>query len=132
MNRSQLEAAALAAADRCLKGKGHIALVDVFVEIGKLTRQNYEDWRMGRVPFLEKVIQGNLSQINVICLAVHRNSARGKLKASWTAYVQWGKGKGTPLRFTRSGDPHLEKQWATHYLQPSPAKRVPPSGPAPG
>lgn len=131
MNRTQIHAAALAAADRCLKGKGHIAMVDVFQEMGKLTRQGYEDWRMGRIPFLERAIQVNLSQINVICLAVHKSAAKGKLKASWTAYMKWGKGKSTPLRFTRSGDPHLEKQWATHYLHPQPKreKAVPPSGP---
>ena len=36
MNRRELELAALAAADRCLKARGHIALDDVFREMGKL------------------------------------------------------------------------------------------------
>lgn len=122
MNRHELEAAALAAANRCLKTKGYIALVDVFMAMDKLTPAQHEDWRMGRKPCLEAVIQLNLSQINVVCCAVHDSAARGKLKPSWTAYVKWGKGNRTSLRFSKSGAPQLERHWATHYLAIRPVK----------
>lgn len=119
MNRIELERAALDAASRCMKAKRHIALVDVFLEMGKLSRKNHEDWRMGRVPYLERVIELNLAQINAICLAIHASARRGKLKPSWTAYVKHGKDGRPPLRFTKSGDAKLERHWATHYLPPS-------------
>ena len=76
---------------------------------------------MGHTPYLENVIQLNLSQISAICRALHLSASRGNLKASWTAYVKWGKGNRTPLRFSKSGDPALERRWATHYL---PARRA--------
>jgi hypothetical protein len=118
VNRTELERKALDAATRCLKTKGFIALTDVFLEMGKLSRTNHEDWRMGRVPFLERVLELNLSQINVVCRAIHASARRGQLKPSWTAYVKWGKGGRPPLRFTKSGDPKLERAWATHYVLP--------------
>jgi len=42
MNRRELELAALAAGDRCLKAGGHIALDDVFREMGKLDAKQWE------------------------------------------------------------------------------------------
>jgi hypothetical protein len=118
LNNNELVQAASAAASRCLKDKGHIALVDVFMEMGKLSPKQHDDWRMGRVPCLEAVLQLNLSKINTVCRTVHENSKKGKLKASWTGYMKWGKGACRPLRFTKSGNAQLERLWATHYLLP--------------
>ena len=122
MNRRELEQQAIAAADRCLKAKGYISMVDVLMELGKLSRQDYEKWRFRQVPFLERVTLGNLARLNVILRALQANAARGKLKASWTAYMSWGKGKRHPLRFSKTGDPNLERAYATHYLLPRPAQ----------
>ena len=85
MNRRELELAALAAADRGLKGRGYMALDEVFRDMGKLEAKDWEDWRRGKVPYLERVIRLNLSQINAVCRAVHASARRGTLKPSWTA-----------------------------------------------
>jgi hypothetical protein len=116
MNRRELEQAAIDAADRCLKAKGYIALIDVLRELELLSREDHERWRFRQVPFLEQVVHGNLSRLNAVLRAVRANSLRGNLKASWTAYMSWGKGKRQPLRFSKSGDPNLERAYATHYL----------------
>jgi hypothetical protein len=42
VNRRELEQAAIAAADRCLKAKGYISMVDVLMELRKLSREDYE------------------------------------------------------------------------------------------
>ena len=127
MNRENLKRAALDAATRCMGRKRFIALVDVFLELGRLTHAAHEDWRLGRVGCLEKVIQLNLSQINVVCQTIHASARQGKLKGSWTSYVKWGKGARTPLRFTKSGAPELERRWATHYLHPQLSGEVTPT-----
>jgi hypothetical protein len=129
MNRRELELAALAAADRGLKARGYIALDEVFREMGKLDAKQWDEWRRGRVPYLERVIRLNLSQINAVCRAVHASARRGNLKPSWTAYVRWGKGPRPPLRFTKSGDPNLERAWATRYVIIAPK---PPTTKTPG
>ncbi len=123
MNRVELRQQAIEAAARCLEAKGYISLVDVFVDLGKLSRADYERWRLRQVPYLEKVLQSNLARINVIIRAVQENSRRGKLRASWTAYMSWGKGKRQPLRFSKSGHPDLERTYATHYLLPTNIER---------
>lgn len=116
MNRQELVVAALAAADRSLKSRGYIALDEVFRDMGKLDAADWEGWRRGRVPYLERVIRLNLSQISAVCRAVHASAKKGNLKPSWTAYRAWGKGARTTLRFTKSGEPYLERVWATRYV----------------
>jgi hypothetical protein len=37
-----------------------VAPVDVLVDMGLLAPEKLEDWRRGRVPYLEQVIHGNL------------------------------------------------------------------------
>jgi hypothetical protein len=120
VSRRDLEQAAIAVADRCLKAKGHINMVDVLIELKRLSREDYERWRLGQVPFLERVILGNLAKLKAVLSAVQTNSARGKLTARTTAYWSRGKRKRQRLWFTKSGDPNLERAYATHYLLPHP------------
>jgi hypothetical protein len=119
MNQRELEQKAIQAADCCLKAKGYISVVDTFMEMGALTKENHENWRFRRVPYLEKVVQMNLSHISVVVKAVQANSIRGKLKPSTTKYMSWGKGARQQLRFTKSGNPYLEKVYATHFVRTS-------------
>ena len=39
--------------------RGYAAPVDVMMEIGVLPKQKYEDWRFGRVDYLERVCHAN-------------------------------------------------------------------------
>jgi len=43
-----------------------VAPVDVLLEMGNLTPQNYEAWYRGHVPSLERVFAGSLSKANRI------------------------------------------------------------------
>jgi hypothetical protein len=116
MNSKEAMQKAIAAADQGLKSKGFISMVDVLMTMGKLTREDHERWRCRQVPYLEKVVSGNLSQLDAIVRAVRNNSLKGGLRPSHTAYVSWGKGPRQPLRFTKTGNPFLEKAYSTHYL----------------
>jgi hypothetical protein len=40
--------------------------VDVLVEMRRLKRKHLEDWRCGRVPYLERVIDCNLSRLSTL------------------------------------------------------------------
>ena len=117
MNRTDLLKKAKIAADELLKEKGYIAFIDVFMKLGYLDHKDYENWRMKRIPYLERVIKINLSKINLIMKEIRKNSMRGNLKLSWTAYNSWGKGKKTRLRFSKSGKENIEKVYATHFVK---------------
>ena len=105
------------ASSKLLKEKGYISVVDVLIEIGKLQKQDYEKWRFQKIPYLEKVIQANLSKINVILRAIQKYSQDNKLRASGTVYQSWGKGPKKLLRFSKSGEKKIEEAYATHYIK---------------
>jgi hypothetical protein len=91
--------------------------VDVFIEMGHLTEERYEDWRFGRVPYLERVIICNLSKATRILRILHNHALATGLKASQTSYRKWGRGrKKIVLRFSKSGDPNLEAAYSRHYI----------------
>jgi len=39
---------------------------------------------------------------------------------SYTAYKSWGKGEKQTLRFSKSGQQHIETAYTTHFLKPNP------------
>lgn len=106
---------------QCLRDKGWVAPVEVLLAIGVLTKENHENWRFGRAPFLEQVCQANLKRLSEIMREMRSYAAANELKPSWTCYHQWGKHKDRRLRFSKSGDENIERQYATHYVDP---KRV--------
>lgn len=117
MNRRDLITQVTEASSKLLKEKGYISVVDVLLEIGKLSRQDYDDWRFRRVPYLERVINGGLGKINTVLRTIQKNSHHGNLKPSKTLYKSWGKGPKKLLRFSKSGDPNIEQAYSTHFLK---------------
>lgn len=109
--------AVAAAFGEILKRSEVVATVDVLVEMGRLNKKNVEDWRFGRIPFLERVIVGNLGQASRIVRVIHLHAAASHLRSSTTAYMRYGKGPKQRLRFTKSGDAHLETAYSTCFLR---------------
>jgi hypothetical protein len=97
-----------------------VAPVDVIVGMGLLTRDHLEDWRRGRVPYPEKVIDCNLARLSRLLRVLRFHAHDLNLKPSWTAYVRWGKGPKQRLRFTKTSDPRIEEAYATHFVSPRP------------
>lgn len=52
--------------------RGYIVPVDVLMEIDVLTKQNYEDWRFGKVSYLEKVCTCNLNKLTKILQQIYK------------------------------------------------------------
>jgi len=53
--------------------------------------------------YINKCLQGISKEMN--------------LKASWTAYMKYGKGPKEKLRFSKSNNKHIEERYATHYVR---------------
>lgn len=92
MNRADLVSSMNRASTHLLREKGFISFVDVLIHMGKLSKEDHESWRMRRIPFLERVIRLNLSQINHLRRTLRQNAVKGRLQPRKTAYVSWGKG----------------------------------------
>jgi len=117
VNNVELKHKVHAIASSILKEKIYISPVDLLMKIGVLSAKDYEDWRFGRVLYLEKVCKTNLSILSFIIKELKAYAMANHLKPSWTAYNQWGvKGKKIPLRFSKSSDSVIEEAYATHYV----------------
>lgn len=108
------------------KGKV-VAPVDVLIGMGLLTPDHLEDWRRGRVPYLEKVINCNLSRLSKLLRILRFHAHDLKLVPSVTAYMRWGKGQKKRLRFTKTGDPKLEEAYSRHFVWPGKGPFHPPA-----
>ena len=115
-----------------LREKGYISFIDILIRMEKLTQNQYEDWRFRRVPYLERVITVNLPRLNLMLRTLHQNAKKGGLRPSKTVYVSWGKGRRTPLRFSKSGDPNIEEAYSTHFLRPKESAQTKSSAPQQG
>lgn len=129
MNNEELISKVRSSMYRQCRERGYATAVDVLMDTGILPKQKYEDWRYGRVPNLEAVCQTNLSKLTLVRRAMRKYAEENNLKASFTYYKRWGvKKKGSrvtiPLRFSKSGNPEIEKQYATHYIDPTRSKEL--------
>ena len=105
------------AVHECLKQKDFITPVDILIKTEHLTEENYNNWRVGKIPYLEKVINCNLSKINRILRILKNHSIDRGLKPSNTIYKKWGKGIKKLLQFSKTSNPLLEELYSTHYIK---------------
>lgn len=116
LNNKELLAKMSPVTTKCLQAKGYLCFIDVLIAMGYLSEKTYEDWRFKRIPYLERGVSLNLSKINFLLRSFHKNCVSGKLKPSITAYKSWGKCRKLDLKFSKSGDPKLEKSYATRFI----------------
>ena len=98
-----------------LKHHGYVSAVDVLVGMKLLAPDKVEAWRRGQVPYLEQVVTAGLGTISRAMKFFRQQAARGGLTPSETVYLTWGSAK-RPLRFSKSGNPNIEKAYRTHYV----------------
>ncbi len=104
-----------------------VAPVDVLVGMDLLAPKALEDWRRGRVPYLEKVINCNLTRLSRVLRILRFHAHDLNLVPSTTAYMRWGKGPKQRLRFAKTGEPKLEEAYATHFVWPGKGPFHPPA-----
>jgi hypothetical protein len=63
-----------------IQRKGFVAPVDVLMDIGVLEKKDYDAWRRGQVPYLEKVCRVNLHKLSAIMRALRTCAAKNMLK----------------------------------------------------
>jgi hypothetical protein len=115
-NKRKLENRATTAAEAALAHHHYVSAIDVLTGMGLLSPAHVQDWRKGRLDFLERVIHTNLKKIS-LCMAAFHRWAQGKgLKPSETGYVRRDRGATVNLRFSKSGNPSIEKSYRTHYV----------------
>lgn len=116
MNQKQLQVSIRESIDELLKEKKYVSVVDLLIKLNYLSKQDYEKWRFGKISFLEKVCKVNRSKLNFVSRQLNVVSSELNLRKSWTAYMKYGKGPKTKLRFSKSNDPTIEQWYSTHHV----------------
>jgi hypothetical protein len=93
-----------------------VAPVEVFVRMNLLSTDDLEDWRQGRVRYLEKVIRCNLSKASRVLRILRFHAHNLNLEPSLTNYLRRAEGKRLPLRFSKTGEPNVEEAYARHFV----------------
>ena len=107
------------------KGKV-VTPIDVLIGMHLLKQGDLEQWRCGRVPYLEQVIACNLTRLSRLLRILRFHVHDLKLVPSMTVYLRHGRGPKRFLRFTKTGDAKLEKAYATHFVWPGKGPFHPP------
>ncbi|MHB1501108.1 MAG: DUF2293 domain-containing protein [Candidatus Dormibacteria bacterium] len=121
---TKLEQSVVRAAQAALAERQFVTSVDVLIGLGWLPPPRLEEWRQGRVDYLERVTQANLGKLSRAMKFFRRWARDQGLVPSETAYVARARGR-RPLQFSKSGDPEIERAYRTHWVSPalSEAKR---------
>jgi len=123
VNNQELEKKVKEIVNAIVYQKGFVCSVDVLIKLNYLTEKDYENWRFGRVAYLEKVCKTNLKKLSTINKAIKKTAEELNLKESWTGYNQYGKGVKCRLIFSKSGNKEIEKAYTTHYINLSKLNR---------
>lgn len=114
-NRSKLRERVIKAAEAALAAQKYVSPIDVLVGIGWLDPGTVKRWRQGQVDYLERVVQTNLSRISEAMKLFRSWAADKGLVARETGYVAQQPRRQT-LRFSKSGNPTIEKLYRTHWV----------------
>lgn len=124
MNDTQLIGAIHSAMYHQCQRRGYATPVDVLMDIGVLPRKQYEAWRNGKISYLESVCTVNLRKLSFIMKQMRLYAQKQGWKPSFCYCKQWGlqkkNGQGhkpvVKLRFSKSGNPEIERSYATHFV----------------
>jgi hypothetical protein len=116
-NASKLQQRVTRAAEAALAERKFVTAIDVLVGVGWLEPRRVNEWRQGRVDYLERVVVANLGKISTAMQCFRRWAEAHGLEPSETRYVARTRDR-RPLRFSKSGDPGIERAYRTHWVSP--------------
>lgn len=116
MNNQELTKKTQALMDKQIKERGYATIVDILLDLGYLTKQNYDNWRFGKIPYLEKACTVNLNKLNIIVKTAHSYATKHNYKKSITFYKKYKSKKKIKLRFSASNNEYIEQAYSTHFV----------------
>ena len=117
MNRADLDQRVTRAAASALAERRVVTAIDVLTGLGWLPPVRVDEWRQGRVDYLERVVTASLHKISTAMRSFHKWARQQGLRPSETVYVARTRDR-RPLRFSKSGDAAIEGAYRTHWVSP--------------
>jgi hypothetical protein len=110
--------------EEVLAAQKYVTAIDVLTGLGWLPWNRVDEWRQGRVPYLEQQVGAGLGKVST-AMQSFRSWATGRgLLPRETGYVARTRDR-RQLRFSISDNPEIELAYRTHWVSPelSEAKR---------
>jgi hypothetical protein len=121
-NDGKLERRVAHVAEAALAERKFVTAIDVLIGLGWLPPRRLDEWQQGRVDYLERVVSASLAKITTAMRCLRGWAKARGLKPSETDYVARTRGR-QPLRFSKSGDPEIERAYRTHWISPELSER---------
>ena len=110
--QKRLEKLVAKAAGEAVSRQGYVSAIDVLIGIGWLSKEKLDAWRLGQVPYLERVVNANLSKISSAMKAFRGWANHSGLELRPATY----KRRSYCLRFSKSGAPSIEEAYRIHFV----------------
>jgi hypothetical protein len=117
-SRSKLEGRVVAAAEAALARSRSVAPVDVLMGLGWLPGRRVDEWRQGRLAYLEEALTTRPDRPASVLATLRRWAEERGLRPEEMPYVAATRGRGE-LRFSRSGEEETERAYRTHWISPA-------------
>jgi hypothetical protein len=117
MSSEDLKKRGVRAAEAALAEQDYVAPIDVLVGIRWLPRPRVDEWRQGRVPTLEGVVQVDVAKITRAMFLFREWATAKGLTPSETDYLARTRDR-RPLQFSESGESGIERLYRTHWVSP--------------
>ena len=111
-------------AEQALAEQQYVRPIDVLLGLGWLAPSHLDQWRQGRVPYLEQEIQGSPGKVGPAMAEFHRWARESGLAPYETTSLARTRDR-RQLRFTAGADPSVEQAYRTLWVSAelSPRKR---------
>lgn len=114
MNNQDLSLLVQKSMHKQITKQGYSTSEQVLMDLNYLSKEDFENWKKGRVDYLERVCRVNLSKLSFILSQMQKYAKTTNLKESCTYYKKSGKGN-IKLRFTKTGNEYMERRYSTRY-----------------
>ncbi|HLQ36246.1 MAG TPA: hypothetical protein VK348_00490, partial [Planctomycetota bacterium] len=104
-----------------LGGGRVVAPIDVLVHMDRLAPDDLAAWRRGKVPYLERVLRGNLTRHSRLLRILRFQAHDLDLAPSITVYTRHGKGRGNDSASPRPATPG--SRWPTRRTSSGSGRR---------
>jgi hypothetical protein len=114
---NRLEQRVSCTAQATLDERGVVSAIDVLMGMGWLAPRRVDEWRQGRVAYLEAAVQASPAKVSSALRLFRRWALHAGLQPSETAYIARTRAREI-LRFSASGDADVdvERRYRTHWV----------------
>ena len=118
MNFANIKERVIRSAELALNDQQYVSAIEVFLRMGWLQFVHVQDWKRGKIPFLEMYIEIKPERMAYAMECFSEWACKKGLKPSLVEYLARTSGAKRELQFSENGNPQVELFYKTHFISP--------------